>query len=55
MKTISDKEFIKLFNSTSEVELAKKLGVSTRVIHYWAKKLGLTKRKLNIISKNNNK
>ena len=49
MKKITKKEFVGLYQSMKLKELAKYLGIAETTIEYYARKLGLTKRKMKII------
>jgi len=41
--TMTEKEFRRLFDKHTQIELARLLGVSQPAVAYWAKKLGLAK------------
>ena len=41
LMTMTEKEFHRLFDKHTQVELARLLGVSQPAVNYWAKKFGL--------------
>jgi predicted transcriptional regulator len=51
LMTMTEREFKRLFDKHTQVELARLLGVSQPDVSYWAKKFGLCRgngKKLNI-------
>ena len=45
MKQVSKEEFIKLYKTQTNVQIAKDLGVDKLTVYSWAKKLGLPPKK----------